>query len=130
MTFAPLFAATPIIQVHAVAAFASLAVGGFVLATKKGTRRHRALGWVWVVAMTATALTSFGVREVIPGWFSPIHLLSILTLVSLPLAIWRRRRGDIEGHAKAMRGTFYGLLAAGLFTMLPGRIIGRMLFGP
>ena len=123
-------AAPAVVKLHAAAALLSLGVGGAVLVMRKGTSLHRRTGWVWIVLMTFTALSSLWIFEVIPGSFSPIHLLSILTLVSLALAVWRRRAGDIVGHARAMQGAFYGLLGAGLFTMLPGRVIGRMLFGP
>ena len=130
MTLEPILSASDAIKFHAAAAVLALGLGGVVLCMRKGTTPHRTAGWIWIGLMTATALSSFAIREVFPGSFSPIHLLSILTLISLPLAVWRRRRGDIVGHARAMQGTFFGLLAAGAFTMLPGRIIGRMLFGP
>ena len=130
MTLEPFLAASDATKWHAAAAVLSLAVGGGVLFMRKGTTIHKTVGWVWIVLMTITAATSFAIQDLIPGSFSPIHLLSILTLVTLPLAVWRRRKGDIVGHARAMQGTFFGLLAAGAFTMLPGRIIGRMLFGP
>ncbi len=130
MTLEPILAASDAIKLHAAVAVLALGVGGAVLFMRKGTSAHRAVGWAWIVLMGVTALSSFAIREVIPGWFSPIHILSIVTLVTLPLAVWRRRNGDIAGHARAMQGAFYGLLGAGAFTMLPGRIIGRMLFGP
>ncbi len=130
MTLEPFWAATPAIQVHAVAALLSLGVGGAVLSARKGTSIHKAAGWAWIVLMTATAVSSFWILEIRQNSFSPIHLLSIFTLVSLALAVWWRRKGNITGHARAMQGAFFGLLGAGLFTILPGRIIGRMLFGP
>ncbi len=130
MTFEPFWTASPVVQIHAVAALLSLGVGGAVLSARKGTAAHKTAGWIWIVLMAATAVSSFWIVEVIPGSFSPIHILSVVTLVSLALAVWRRRKGDIKGHARAMQGAFYGLLGAGLFTMLPGRVIGRMLFGP
>ena len=130
MTLEPFLAASDAAKWHAAAAVLSLAVGGGILFLRKGTAVHKTAGWVWIVLMAITAASSFAIRDLNSGSFSPIHLLSILTLVMLPLAVWRRRMGDITGHARAMQGAFFGLFAAGAFTMLPGRIIGRMLFGP
>jgi uncharacterized membrane protein len=64
-----------------------------------------------------------------PGQFSPIHLLSILTLVTLPFAIWARRIGRIRSHRAAMISLYVSLVAAGLFTLLPSRLIGHAVFG-
>ena len=64
-----------------------------------------------------------------PGQFSPIHLLSILTLVTLPFAVWARRAGRIGSHRAAMISLYVSLVAAGAFTIIPSRLIGRAMFG-
>ena len=77
------------------------------------------------------ALTSFWSHTIdhFKG-FSLIHLLSIVTLVGVPLGISAARQGRIGYHKKAMTQIFvYALVVAGLFTLLPGRIIGQILFG-
>jgi uncharacterized membrane protein len=75
------------------------------------------------------AITSFWITGIRPGQFSPIHLLSILTLVTLPFAIWARRVGRIGSHRTAMISLYVSLVAAGAFTLLPTRLIGRAVFG-
>ena len=73
---------------HALAAMASVVLGGAQLASAKGTARHRALGWAWVGLMTFVAISSFFISELrLWGAFSPIHLLSIWTLFSLVMAV-------------------------------------------
>ena len=48
----------------------------------------------------------------------------------LPLAIWHIRRGNVDGHRKAMKGMYIGgCVVAGLFTLLPGRFLGSLLWG-
>jgi uncharacterized membrane protein len=48
----------------------------------------------------------------------------------LPLGIYYARRHNVSGHRKTMLGLFFGaLVIAGTFTLLPGRIMGRVLFG-
>lgn len=128
MTLAPLLAAPAIMQLHALAALISLAAGLTVLVMRKGTARHRLVGWVFVVAMAVTALSSAFITS--NGHFSAIHLLSILTIVSLPRAIILRRRGDIAGHRATMLWLFAGLVAAGAFTLMPGRLMNKVAFGP
>jgi uncharacterized membrane protein len=62
--------------------------------------------------------------------FSVIHLLSINVIVGLPLAILAARRGNITSHRMMMKGTYVGgLIVAGIFTLAPGRILGRLLIG-
>jgi uncharacterized membrane protein len=127
MTLAPLLAAPAIMQLHALAALISLAAGLTVLVMRKGTARHRLVGWVFVVAMAVTALSSAFITS--NGHFSAIHLLSILTIVSLPRAIILRRRGDIAGHRATMLWLFAGLVVAGAFTLMPGRLMNKVALG-
>jgi uncharacterized membrane protein len=127
MTLAPLLAAPAVMQLHALAALISLAAGLTVLALRKGTPRHRLIGWIFVVAMTVTAISSAFITS--NGHYSAIHLLSVLTIVTLPRAIILRRRGDIAGHRAAMLWLFAGLAVAGAFTLMPGRMMNKVVFG-
>jgi len=132
MTLAPLSAASPAIQLHAFAAIAAFALGAVQLAAPKGTIPHRLFGWLWAGLMLTVVLSSFFIHEIrLWGPWSPIHLLSIFTLVMLPLAVWRARWHDVRRHQRAMVGLFAGaLVIAGIFTFMPGRIMHAVLFGP
>jgi uncharacterized membrane protein len=132
VTLAPLLAASHAIQVHAFAAMTAFALGIVQLAAPKGTLPHRTLGWIWVVLMAVVAVSSAFVHTIrLWGPFSPIHLLSIFTLIMLPVAVWRAHRHDVLNHRNAMLGLFAGaLVIAGLFTFLPGRIMHDVAFGP
>jgi uncharacterized membrane protein len=129
MNLAPLLGAAAIVQWHIAAALGALGLGTAVLFLRKGTLVHRRVGWLWVGAMLAVAITSFWITGIRPGKFSPIHLLSILTLATLPYAIWARRVGRIGAHRAAMISLYVSLVAAGAFTLIPNRLIGRMVFG-
>lgn len=132
MTLAPLFSASPAIQIHAVAALAAFVLGIVQFAAPKGTLPHRTLGWVWVALMAVVAVSSAFVHTIrVWGPFSPIHLVTIFTIAVLPVAVWRARRHDVSGHRRAMLGLFAGaLVIAGLFTLVPGRIMYAVVFGP
>ncbi len=131
MTLTPLLVAPAVIQVHALAALLALGLGLVQLCLPKGTLPHRGFGWLWVILMAVTALSSFWIHTIcLVGPFSPIHLLSILTLLTLPVAVMRARRHQIGQHARTMQILFLGaLVIAGLFTLLPGRIMHDVVFG-
>ncbi len=127
-----LFLGAPaLIQVHAMLAAIAIILGGVQLAAPKGTPTHRLLGRVWVASMAIVALSSFFIHEIrMFGPFSAIHLLSVLTLITLWQAIRLVRKGDIVRHKKAMiRLYVLALLITGAFTLLPGRLMYRVFFG-
>lgn len=126
-TFAPLAAASPVIQLHVAGAVTALASGLAVALLPKGTPLHRRIGWVFVPAMAVTALSSLAIAR--SGHYSAIHLLTLLTLVSLPYAVLSRRSGNIPAHRSAMIGLLLGLVIAGGFTLLPGRLMNAVTFG-
>ena len=131
MSLAPLLDAAPAIPLHAFAAMAAFALGLVQFAAPKGTLPHRTVGWIWVGLMAIVAASSFWIHEVrLLGPWSPIHLLSIFTLIMLPIAVWRARRHRVADHRRIMTLTFVGaLVIAGLFTLLPGRIMHAVVFG-
>jgi uncharacterized membrane protein len=131
VSLAPLLNASPAIQVHAFAALAAFALGVVQLSAPKGTLPHRTAGWTWALLMVVVAGSSFFIHELrVWGEWSPIHLLSIYTLVMLPLAVRYARRHRVERHRHAMIAIFTGaLVIAGLFTFWPGRIMHAVLFG-
>lgn len=119
-----------VIQLHIAAALTALLLGTVQLVAIKGTGVHRLIGWTWVVAMVTVAVSSLFVRQINPGAFSFIHLLSGWTLIALPMALFAIRRGRVASHASGMTWTFVGgLIVAGAFTFLPGRLLWKVFFG-
>ena len=131
MSLAPLLSAAPATKLHAFAALAALGLGALQLAAPKGTLPHRTIGWIWVALMVTVAASSFWIHDLrVWGPWSPIHLLSIFTLATLPLAIVHARRHRVDRRRNAMIAIFTGaLVVAGLFTLLPGRIMHAVVFG-
>ena len=131
MSLAPFLDAAPAIPLHAFAAMTAFVLGVVQLAAPKGTLPHRTVGWIWVGLMTAVAASSFWIHQIkLIGPWSPIHLLSIFTLVMLPLGVWRAHTHHVTDHKRAMIGIFSGApVVAGLFTLLPGRIMHTVVFG-
>ena len=131
MSLAPLFAASPEIVVHALAAMEAFAVGFIQLVGRKGTRFHRALGWFWVGLMAVVAVSSVFVNTTCTyGPFSDIHLLTLLTLVALPMGVAAARQHRVVRHARIMIFLYLGaLVIAGAFTFSPGRVMHDVAFG-
>jgi uncharacterized membrane protein len=131
MTLQPLFDASLVIQLHAFAAMLAFGLGIFQFWMPKRGLRHRYVGYTWATLMMFIALSSFFIHEIrLIGPFSPIHILSIVTLVGVPRAILAARRRNFVAHKRAMNIVFYSaLVGAGLFTFLPGRIMGAVVFG-
>ena len=78
------------------------------------------------------ALTSVFIRDYrLPNLFgfTPIHLLTVVTAVLLPIAVWNARHGNVAAHRKTMKGLYVGgCIVAGVFTLLPGRFLGDLLW--
>lgn len=116
------------IAIHLATVIPAFLLGAWLMWARKGTHRHKMAGRIWMSLMAITAIDSFWIRS-LTGGISPIHALSVLTLYSIPAAIWHIRRGNVAGHQRAVRGMFIGLCIAGVFAMMPGRLIGGLLFG-
>lgn len=121
---------SPVIQAHVLAATGALVVGLGIFLNRKGSQFHRAMGWSWVALMAVTALTSLFITGLNGDAYSIIHGLTAFTLVILPLAVFAARRKDIAAHRRHMTGLFLGgLVVAGLFTFIPGRLMWSLFFG-
>lgn len=131
MNFAPLWAEVAPIPAHAVAAMGALVLGIVQMLAAKGTMVHKVVGRLWVLAMGFVAASSFFIYELrLIGPFSPIHLLSVFTLVMLVIAVRAARRGDIERHSAVMKNLFWlAVVVTGVFTLIPGRTMHSVLFG-
>lgn len=128
---------TPLIAIHMTAAIGAVATGPVALWARKGReqhpRLHRAFGYAWVTLMVITAVSAIFIRgSSLPNLagFTPIHLLVPVTLGMLFAAFWFLARGNIAGHRKTMQNLYVGAcLVAGVFTLLPGRYLGQLLWG-
>ena len=132
LSLSPLLGAAAPIPSHALVAFALVGLGAWQFAAPKGTRRHRIVGWLYVLGMGYVALSALFISTLGTwGYFSPIHLLIPLTLWTLYATLRDARRGRIRAHARAMVSLFvFALVITGAFTFLPGRLMHETAFGP
>jgi uncharacterized membrane protein len=131
MSLTPLLNAAPEVQVHAFAAITAFVLGVVQFSAPKGTLPHRTLGWVWVVLMLVISASSFLIHGIrMWGPWSPIHILSVFTPIMLVLAVLAARGHRVRVHKITMISIFAGaLVLAGLFTLVPGRIMHSVVLG-
>lgn len=124
----PYYSWSPVVIAHAALAAVAVLLGAALLLTRKGHSMHRLMGWIWVLCMTAVAGISFAIRR--PDGYSWIHGLSVFTLASLAIGVMHARAHRVKAHRIHMVALYVGaLLVTGLFTLLPGRLIGSALWG-
>lgn len=128
---------SPVLAIHLGAALAALALGPFALwARRSGHQRprlHRAFGYAWVTMMLVAATSALFIRShgsFSFAGFSPIHGLVPVVYLSLFGAFYALYRGQVARHRKTMVQLYVGAcLVAGAFTLLPGRLLGRLVWG-
>ena len=127
---------TPIVAIHMTAALAALATGPVALWARRSRvqhpKLHRAFGYAWVTLMVATAVSALFLRDrELPNLagYTPVHLLVPITFVSLFGAFWMLARGNVAGHRRVMQNLYFAAcVGAGAFTLLPDRLLGRLLW--
>lgn len=131
MNFEVLLSEPQEIRYHAIAAIIAIAIGAMQFILPKGTRWHKGAGYIWCLMMYIVSLTGFFIHKIqLIGPFSPIHLLSVVTIISVTIGIRAARSGDIETHQRTMIYTYiFALGVAGAFTLLPGRVMHQVIFG-
>jgi uncharacterized membrane protein len=135
VSLAPLLAASFAVQLHVFTVVPAFFLGTWLIFfSRKGARRHRAVGYVYLTLMTVTAIAALFIHEIpaidIVYGFGPIHLFSLVTLFGVVGALRGAWTHNIKMHRGSMLGVYIGgILIAGTFAFLPGRIMHAMVFG-
>ena len=105
-----------VLAVHTALGVIALVSGAWNLLARKGTGRHRVVGWVYAGAMAGLVGTSFSIFELFGG-FGPFHAMSIVSGGTLALALYfplRRGRYEnwLEHHYMWITWSYVGLVMA------------------
>ncbi len=120
--------------IHLIAVIPCMAMGVYLIYfSKKGANLHRGIGGTYMILMLIQAIVSLGMNARVGpqflnhfGW---IHLLSFLTIYTVPKSYFYLRQGNFKAHARSMLLLFWGgLVIAGGFTLVPGRFLHQLLF--
>lgn len=101
---------------HILTAISALLAGAAVLPFPKGTRTHRAIGAVYVLALVLVDVAALSLhRENAFGVFHALAVTNLLTVVVglSPLLLGKRSPMVIATHAYCMTWSYAGLVAAG-----------------
>jgi uncharacterized membrane protein len=101
---------------HVVAASSALVVGAAVILSPKGTRTHRVIGTVYVLALVLVNVAALSLHR--ENTFGVFHALAVASLVTIavglsPLLLGKRSPAAVVTHAYCMTWSYAGLVAAG-----------------
>ena len=120
--------ANNIVWIHLVTATFAVFFGLLNVFIRKGTSLHRNFGYTWIALILIASLSSFFIRR--NNTFSELHLLSIVTIISVTIGLYAIRNGKRQLHARCMIGPLIGAIVAGYFAIfIPGRFAYQLLFG-
>ena len=130
MTFDPILNAPFYLQLHAATALIALVLGPIVLYRKSRDIWHKVIGYVWMLGMVTTAITSFWIREIMAdGSMSPVHIFALMNLGTVVYSIASIRRGNIVAHKRSLNNLYYyGAWGPFIVNFMPNRTIPTMLF--
>ncbi len=115
---------------HLATIILALGLTPIMLWRRRGDPMHRQLGWIWALSMFLTALISMNIKLIGNGSFSFIHVLSVVTMIQVPIMVWSARTHNVKRHRRSVRAMIIGaLLIAGFFTFPFNRLLGNWLFG-
>ncbi len=123
----------PLAYAHLATVLPAFAIGTYMMIARKGDRFHRLLGKGYMLLMLTTAIITLFMPALVGprllNHFGFIHLFSVLAIWSVPSAYVAARKHDIKSHRSSMIGLYVGgLIIAGGFAFMPGRLLHRWLF--
>lgn len=99
---------------HITTAVFSMILGAVVILNKKGTTRHKKIGYAYFVNMILLNITAFGIYNF--GSFSLFHffaLVSLFTIFMGMLPVWKRKKKNwLRRHFYSMNWSVVGLYCA------------------
>ena len=118
---------TPV-QIHLATVIPALAA--WQLVARKGTRPHKMLGYAWCALMVVSTVASFFIALGPEGTPVPIKIvarvLSILTLILIPVLIHAGLTHRPKRHRLALFWIFGIMIFAALFAAVPVRTFGEL----
>jgi uncharacterized membrane protein len=129
-----MYTPTKIVFIHLIIILPCILIGTYLIFAKKGSKIHKLAGKTYMALMAFTSvLTLFipaQVGQKILNHFGVLHLLSLLTLLTVPKAWFAIKRGDVKTHKSAMIKMYVGgIIIAGCFAVfVKGRYLHYVFF--
>lgn len=125
---------SPIIFVHLLIILPCIILGTYLIFAKKGSIFHKQAGKVYMILMFLTGILTLFIPAQVGmqflGHFGFLHLLSLLTIWTVPVAWFAIKRGDVKKHKSAMIKLYIGgiIIAGGFAILAEGRYLHQLLF--
>ncbi|MFT2008055.1 DUF2306 domain-containing protein [Pontibacter sp. 13R65] len=111
--------------IHLISSVVALVAGTLVLSMKKGTIRHKQIGYVFVTSMILLLLTSFMIYRLFNGWgiFHYTTIASLLTVSLGMIPIWTKKPAN---KWKYMHFSFMYWSVIGLYSAFAAEVLTRI----
>lgn len=107
------------------AALLAMLVGAFVLATPKGTKRHKQIGYIYVVSMILVCTSAMGIYR-LTGKFGIFHATAIFGFLTLAGSMIPMFMKNIERKYKAVHVWFMYYSVLGLYAAFASELSVRI----
>ncbi|OYX28840.1 MAG: hypothetical protein B7Z06_00470 [Flavobacteriales bacterium 32-35-8] len=112
--------------IHLISSCFALLFGTLVLILKKGTQRHKQIGYLYVISMGILILTALMIYRLFKTWgiFHYATLFSLITIILGMIPVWRKKPVNTwrNQHVSLMYWSVIGLysaFAAEILTRIP-----------
>lgn len=111
--------------IHLMSSIIALISGTFVLFMRKGTRKHKRIGYAYVISMVLLLLTSFMIYRLFNGWgiFHYTTIASLLTIGLGMVPIWTKKPIT---NWKYMHFSFMYWSVIGLYSAFVAEVLTRV----
>jgi len=104
--------------IHVVFSIIGLITGGYILLARKGTGKHKKIGYVFSIALLIVNISALFIYDFNDGKISVFHFLIPVSLFFMiygmyPMIIKSRKKNKLVRHIIGMNGAAIGLWAAG-----------------
>lgn len=110
---------------HLATALLAMVTGAFVLATRKGTKRHKQVGYLYVFLMLLVCGSAMGIYH-LTGTFGIFHTTAIVGFLTLAAGIIPMLMKNIERKYKAVHIWFMYYSVLGLYAAFASELIVRI----
>lgn len=110
---------------HLATALLAMVAGAFVLATRKGTKRHKQVGYLYVFSMLLVCGSAMGIYR-LTGTFGIFHITAIVGFLTLSGGMIPMLIKNIERKYKAVHIWFMYYSVLGLYAAFASELIVRI----
>jgi uncharacterized membrane protein len=110
---------------HLLTAFVAMLLGAFVLATPKGTRRHKRVGYAYVFSMLLVCGSALSIYR-LTGAFGIFHVTAIIGLLTLAGGMVPMFLKNVDPKYKATHLWFMYYSVLGLYAAFASELIVRI----